>query len=59
MTSETIKRVSNTKIIMRINGDSKKSLTKLVVLLPAFNEEELIGKTIEQIPRKILGIDKV
>lgn len=44
---------------MRIKDESKKSQTKLVVLLPAFNEEELIGKTIDQIPRKILGIDKV
>lgn len=32
---------------------------KLVVLIPAFNEEELIGKTIMGIPRKILGIEKV
>ena len=32
---------------------------KLVVLLPAFNEEELIGETIKRIPRKIIGIEKV
>ena len=32
---------------------------KLVVLIPAFNEEELIGKTIADIPRKILGIKTV
>lgn len=32
---------------------------KLVVLLPAFNEEDLIGETIKRIPRKILGIEKV
>ena len=32
---------------------------KLVVLIHAFNEEELIGKTIDDIPRKILGIKTV
>jgi len=32
---------------------------KLVVLLPAFNEEELISKTIFNIPKKIIGIDKI
>ena len=32
---------------------------KLVVLLPAFNEEELISETILKIPRKIIGISKV
>ncbi len=29
---------------------------KLVVLLPAYNEEELISQTIFKIPRKIIGI---
>jgi len=32
---------------------------KLVVLIPAYNEEESIEKTILGIPRKIYGIDKV
>jgi len=32
---------------------------KLVVLLPAYNEEELISETILKIPRKIIGISKV
>ena len=32
---------------------------KLVILVPAYNEEELIGQTIMQIPRKILGVSKV
>jgi len=32
---------------------------KVVVLIPAFNEEKLIGKTILKIPRKIHGVNKV
>ena len=32
---------------------------KLVVLVPAFNEEENIEKTIRSIPQKIIGIDEV
>ena len=32
---------------------------KLVVLIPAYNEEESIEKTILGIPRKIFGVDKV
>ena len=32
---------------------------KLVVLIPAYNEEENIEKTILSIPRKIMGIDEV
>lgn len=32
---------------------------KLVVLIPAYNEEENVGKTILSIPKKIVGIDKV
>lgn len=32
---------------------------KLVILIPAFNEEENIVKTILDIPRKMTGIDKV
>lgn len=32
---------------------------KLVILLPAYNEEELIGETIKRIPRKIFGIEKI
>jgi len=31
----------------------------MVILLPAYNEEELIGETIKRIPRKIFGIEKV
>jgi len=34
-------------------------MTKLVILVPAFNEEENIGNTIKTIPRKIFGIDTV
>ena len=30
-----------------------------MVLLPAFNEEELISETIKRIPRKITGVEKV
>ena len=32
---------------------------KLVVIIPAFNEEETIEKTVLSIPRKIMGIDNV
>ena len=32
---------------------------KLVVLIPAYNEESNIEKTVPSIPRKISGIDKV
>jgi glycosyltransferase involved in cell wall biosynthesis len=32
---------------------------KLVINLPAFNEEEKIGETIKRIPRKIEGVDEV
>ena len=32
---------------------------KLVVLVPAFNEEQNIEKTIRSIPKKIFGIDEV
>ena len=32
---------------------------KLVILIPAFNEESTVGKTILDIPRKIVGVDKV
>ncbi len=32
---------------------------KLVVTIPAFNEEKTIGKVIAEIPKKIKGIDKV
>ncbi|HXV38591.1 MAG TPA: glycosyltransferase family 2 protein [Nitrosopumilaceae archaeon] len=32
---------------------------KLVVLIPAFNEESNIGKAVLGIPRKIMGVDKV
>lgn len=39
--------------------EQKKSARKLVVLIPAYNEEELIGKTISAIPRKIFGIEKI
>lgn len=30
---------------------------KLVVIIPAYNEEETIGKVIKEIPREIPGID--
>jgi len=32
---------------------------KLIVMIPAYNEEETIGKVIEEIPREIEGFDKV
>ncbi len=32
---------------------------KLVVMIPAHNEDETIGKVIEEIPRKIEGMDSV
>jgi glycosyltransferase involved in cell wall biosynthesis len=32
---------------------------KLVVVIPAYNEEKTIGKVIREIPRKLNGIDKV
>ena len=32
---------------------------KLVVMIPAYNEEEKIEETIQSIPRKIVGIDEV
>jgi len=32
---------------------------KLVVLIPAFNEEENIEKAIQSIPKKVLGIDEI
>jgi len=34
-------------------------MTKLVILMPAFNEEENIVNTIKTIPRKIFGVDTV
>ena len=39
--------------------DSTDKKIKLVVLLPAFNEAQLIGDTILKIPRKILGVSKI
>jgi glycosyltransferase involved in cell wall biosynthesis len=38
---------------------NKTDFKKLVVLIPAYNEEEFIGKTILDIPRKIDGVDSV
>ncbi len=32
---------------------------KLVILIPAFNEEKSLGKVLGKIPRKIKGIDKI
>lgn len=34
-------------------------MTKLVVMIPAFNEENTIGKVVKEIPRKIDGIDQI
>ncbi len=34
-------------------------MTKLIVLMPAFNEEKTIEKTVQSIPKKILGIDTI
>ena len=34
-------------------------IKKMVVLLPAFNEADKISETIQNIPRKILGVEKV
>ena len=39
--------------------DNNSQKVKLVVLIPAYNEEELIGKTILAIPRKIIGVSQV
>jgi glycosyltransferase involved in cell wall biosynthesis len=41
------------------NKDFVEYIKKLVVLLPADNEEEKISETIKNIPRKILGVEKV
>jgi glycosyltransferase involved in cell wall biosynthesis len=32
---------------------------KLVILIPAFNEEKSLGKVLEKIPRKINGVDQI
>ena len=32
---------------------------KLIVMIPAYNEEKTIGKVINEIPRQISGIEKV
>ncbi|KKQ51437.1 MAG: Glycosyl transferase family 2 [Parcubacteria group bacterium GW2011_GWD2_38_11] len=32
---------------------------RLIINLPAFNEEEKIGETIQRIPRKITGVDEI
>jgi len=32
---------------------------KLIVMIPAYDEEKTIGKVIEEIPREIEGFDKV
>ena len=42
-----------------MNKLNKTDSKKLVVLIPAYNEEEFIGKTISDVPRKIDGIDSV
>ncbi len=43
-----------------VNGMSEpKKLPKLVVQIPAYNEEETIGKVIKEIPRKISGVSEV
>jgi len=42
---------------MKMND--KTPLKKLVVLLTAYDEEELIGKTISDVPRKIFGIETI
>jgi len=41
------------------NKDFVEYVKKLVVLLPAYNEEEKISETIKNIPRKILGVEKI
>jgi len=41
------------------NTDVIEYVKKLVVLLPAFNEADKISETIQNIPRKILGVKKV
>ena len=41
------------------NNDVIEYVKKLVVLLPAFNEADKISETIQNIPRKILGVEKV
>ena len=32
---------------------------KLIVMIPAYDEEKTIGKVIEEIPREIEGFDRV
>ncbi|GAH63212.1 unnamed protein product, partial [marine sediment metagenome] len=32
---------------------------KLLVIIPAFNEEEKIGEVIQNIPKKLSGVSKV
>lgn len=32
---------------------------KLIVMIPAYNEQETIGKVIQEIPREIVGVDEV
>jgi glycosyltransferase involved in cell wall biosynthesis len=44
---------------LKNDDDFVEYVKKLVVLLPAYNEEEKISETIKNIPRKILGVEKV
>lgn len=47
---------------MTINGifdTDHNLLLKLVVIIPAYNEESRIEETVRSIPRKIMGVDKV
>ena len=39
--------------------NQKFGLLKLTILIPAYNEENTIGKVIEEIPKKIRSIDKI
>ena len=43
-----------------IKGEiEKEKLFKLAITIPAYNEEDCIGKVISEIPRKIEGIDEI
>jgi len=45
---------------VRINNlESSVDIMKLIVQIPAFNEESNIGKTLQNLPRKISGIDNI
>lgn len=40
-------------------GDTPIVMTTLVVMIPAYNEEPTIGQVIQEVPRRITGVDRV